>query len=325
MKHIYLFIAFVFFLTSCQEQVITDDDFQDEILYYSSRKGIFDTWQIYRKDLQTNTVQSITDDSDFNYWWVIASPDKTQLLLLRSPSSSSVDQFDYPNCEMIKCNSDGSNLEVIIEDDENDWFAFGNPHWHPDGGRILMIAQSDNEMAPYFTYTVDEDGNDPQLLIDQYSIDANWNKEGDKVTFIGVDSAGFVDLTSLEVFVSDYDYDMNQVSSIVQLTSDDTRNHDPCFSPDGMHIAFSASDGSLTSADLVRIDFNGENRTDLINDEGIHGGPLNWGEDGKLYHHSIYLGTSNFTADTYNPDSETKEILLESISEGFISPYYLRM
>ena len=140
---------------------------------------------VSKNNLVTNTIDAITNNSLYNYWWVTVSPDNSQLLLLRSPISSPSDQFDYANCEMIKCNTDGSNQEVIINDNQYNWFAFGNPHWHPNGDRILMIAQTSNSTAPFYTYTVDVNGNNPELLVNQYSIDANWNLNGDKITFIG--------------------------------------------------------------------------------------------------------------------------------------------
>ena len=308
---------------SCEkDETTTTNPPINEVLYYSSKSIPSGAWQIYKNNLVTNTIDTITNNSLYNYWWVTVSPDNSQLLLLRSPISSPSDQFDYANCEMIKCNTDGSNQEVIINDNQYNWFAFGNPHWHPNGDRILMIAQTSNSTAPFYTYTVDVNGNNPELLVNQYSIDANWNLNGDKITFIGIDLAGFVDATSFEVFTANYDYSSNSISSTQQLTTDATRNHDPCFSPDGSHIAFSASDAGFTNADLVTIEITGENRTSILDDDGIHGGPLNWGSDGRIYNHSIYIGTTNFTVNAFNTNTNNKEVLLTSPTFGYISPYY---
>ena len=332
MNKIYLLLVINLFLVSCQKEEITNNPASEnqipsslptnETLYYSSKSTPSGAWQIYKKKLSTNTIDAITNDSSYNYWWVTASPDNKQLLLLRSPITSPSDQFDYANCEMIKCNADGSDQEVIITDNQYNWFAFGNPHWHPNGDRILMIAQTANTTAPFYTYTVDVNGNNPELLINQYSIDANWNRTGDKITFIGIDIAGFLDATSFEVFTANYNHSSNSVSSIQQLTADTTRNHDPCFSPDGTHIAFSASNANLTNADLITIETNGTNRTNVLNDNGIHGGPLNWGNDGKIYNHSIYIGTTGFTVNAFNTTTNSQETLLASPSFDYISPYY---
>ena len=292
------------------------------VLYYCSKPFISGTWQVFKKDLMTNKVDVVTNNAAFNYWWVESSPDKTQLLLLRSPVTSPMDQFDYENCELIKCNADGSNSRTIIADNQNGWFAFGNPHWHPSGNRILLIAQAANSTAPFYTFAVDTNGTKPKALTTQYSIDANWSPDGKKITFIGINSTGFVDATSFEVFTANYDFAANSLSLIVQLTKDATRNQDPCFSPDGSRIAFSASDAALTNADIVVIDANGSNRTALFDDAGIHGGPLNWGTNNKIYNHSIYIGKTNFTANALNPSTKTNETVLASSSFGYLSPYY---
>ena len=325
MSKLLLALLVILMLISCQSQdEIPMTPLPEEILYYSSKQSANDTWQIFRKNLTSDEISTITNDPLNNYWWVKASPDDTQLLILRSPITSPSDQFDYANCEMIKSNIDGSNQEIIIADNQYDWFAFGNPHWHPEMDRIMLIAQKSNAVAPFHTYTVDINGNNPQQIIEQYSIDAHWNTEGDKITFIGIDEGGFVDASSFEVFTADYNHSSNLVSNVLQLTSDDTRNHDPSFSPDGSQIVFSSSNNDLTNADLISIDVLGNNRTELINDNGIHGGPLNWGADDKVYHHSIYIGSSNFTVNAYNTVTGNNEILLNSQSSSFISPFYIQ-
>jgi Tol biopolymer transport system component len=322
MKNIFLLLL-IFLMLSCQEQdsFITPSTEQG-ILYYCSKPIPSGAWQVYKKNLATNSIDIITNNTLYNYWWVELSPDKTQLLLLRSPITSPRDQFDYVNCEMIKCNADGSNQQIIIADNQYGWFAFGNPHWHPSGNRILMIAQSTNTTAPFYTYTVDTEGNNPKALTSQYSVDANWAPSGNKITFVGIKSTGFIDLTSFEIFTANYDYRTNTLSSVQQLTNDVTRNHDPCFSPDGTYIAFSASDAALTNADLVTIEATGNNRKSILDDGGIHGGPLNWGSNGKIYNHSIYLGTTNFTINAFNSMTNSNEPILTSASFDYISPYY---
>jgi Tol biopolymer transport system component len=298
--------------------------FGQEVLYYCSRPLPDGTgaWQVYRKNLTAATISTITSNQAYNYWWVELSPDKTKLLMLRSPYSSPTDQFDYANCEMIKSNADGSNPQVILADNQYGWFAFGNPHWHPSGNRILMIAQPTSASQPFYLVTVDTCGNNPTLLTIQFSIDGNWSPSGDKIVFIGIKSTGFIDATSFEVFTAKYTYSTNTVSYIKQVTNDVTRDHDPCFSPDGSKIAFSASDANITDADLVTIDTSGNNRTALLNDNGVHGGPLNWGTDGKIYHHSIYLGITDFTVNAYNTTNTNYQTFFASASFGYISPYY---
>ena len=318
-----LLLLFTFLNCQKDDSTNTNTPTQNEAIYYCSKLVSTGSWQVYKKQFNSSVVETITNNNAFNYWWVEPSPDKTQLLLLRSPITSPKDQFDYENCEMIKCNADGSNPQIIIADNQYGWFAFGNPHWHPNGDRILLIAQSQNSSTPFYTYTVDSNGNTPEALTTQYSIDTNWSASGNQITFIGIDAGGYVDATSFEVFTADYNYTSNSISSIQQVTADATRNHDPCFSPDGSHIVFSASNVNLTDANLVTIETSGANPTTILDDTGIHGGPLNWGSNGKIYHHSIYIGSTNFTINAFDAATNIDETLLANPNFGYISPYYV--
>lgn len=295
--------------------------FAQEFFYYCSKStqpGA--SWQVYKKDLSTGAILAITNNTVYNYWKVVVSPNNQQLLMLRSPVSSSPDQENYENCEMIKSNADGSNQQVIIADNQNNWFAFGNPHWHPNGNRILMIAQPANSTNPFFLFTVDTEGNNPQQLSTQWAIDPNWSPDGNKIVFVG--TTGTTDLTAFEIFTANYNYTLNTISGILQLTNDSTRDHDPCYSPNGTEIAFMAGPADIIGADIVKIDSSGNNRTPLIADNGTHGGQLNWAADNKIYYHSIYIFVSNFMAKAYNTITNTDDTLLFSSNFDYIHPYY---
>lgn len=303
---------------------IFNTSFCQEVLYYCSRPNPSAAWQVYRKDLTTGHTITITNDPNYNYWWVTLSPDQRQLLLLRSPHDGQTDQFDYARCEMVKANADGSQARVILLDNQHDWYAFGNPHWHPSGTRILLLAQSTTSEAPFYLYTIDPDGQNPQQLTFQYSLDGNWSPNGEQIVFIGLGTSHSIPL-NFEVFVGDYSYESNSFTNIQQLTDDATRNHDPCFSPDGTQIVFSASNADLTHAALVAMKSNGSAPSTLLSDEGIHGGPLNWGSNGKVYYHSLYLGTSGFSISAIDTEMGTQESLLSDPTHEFISPFYARL
>jgi hypothetical protein len=297
-----------------------------EMLYYCSKSSTTGSaWQVYRKNLTTGMTYVITNNVAYNYWKVVVSPNHQQLLMLRSPFNIAPDQENYENCEVVKSNADGTNQQVIISDNQYGWFAFGNPHWHPSGNKILMIAQPLNSSAPYYLFTIDTMGNNPKQLTNQWSIDPNWSPSGNKIVFVGIDTAGFTNATDLEIYTADYNYLLDTTSNIQQLTSDTTRDHDPCFSLDGLKIAFSASDAALTNADIVTIDTNGNNRMTLVDDNGVHGGQINWGTDGKIYYHSIYLFVTNFTANAFNTNTNAGEPLLNSSNIHYLNPYYVNL
>lgn len=81
----------------------------------------------------------------------------------------------------------------------------------------------------------------------------------------------------------------------------------------------------LTNADLVAIDASGNNRLAIVDDNGIHGGPINWGMDDNIYFHSIYLGATNFIINSYYALTLTKHTLLSSNNHGFISRILLTL
>lgn len=296
--------------------------YAQEVIYYCSKSTVpGSTWQVYRKNLTDGTTQAITNNPSYNHWKVVVSPNHQQLLILRSPASSSPDQENYENCDILKANADGSNQQIIVADNQNNWFAFGNPWWHPSGNRILMIAQAGTSADPFHLYTIDTTGNNPQQLSLQWAIDPNWSPDGNKIVFIG--TTGITSLTQLELYTADYNYSQNSISNIQQLTNDTTRNHDPCFSPDGSHIAFMAGPADLIGADIVTIDTSGNNRTTLMDDNGTHGGQLNWGTDNKIYYHSLYLFVTDFMAKAFNTITNTDDTLLASPGNGYIHPYYI--
>jgi len=142
-----------------------------EVIYYCGKSTAAGaTWQVYKKNLTSGITDTITNDPAYNYWKVELSPNYKELLMLRSPVSSSPDQENYAHCDIIKSNADGGNLQVIVADNQHGWYAFGNPHWHPSGNRILIIAQATDSIAPWYVYTIDTLGNNPKQLTTQWSI-----------------------------------------------------------------------------------------------------------------------------------------------------------
>lgn len=248
--------------------------FAQEYIYYCSRPTpTTTTWQVYRKNLNTSVTQTITNDPNYNYWRAEPSPDNSKLLIVRSPANVSPDQENYIDCDIVKCNPDGTGMQVILANNQYGWHGFGNPHFHPFGNRILILVQP-TPTAQWNLFTVDASGNNPQQITNTGAIDANWSPIGNKIVFVSLTGPS---LLNLEIFKANYSYATNQVSNIIQLTNDTTRDHDPCFSPNGDKIAFCAGNNNLTDANIVTIDTSGNNRIDVVNDNGTHGGNVNWG------------------------------------------------
>ncbi len=296
---------------------------QEFIFYCSNTTG---TFQVYSKDLSTDQVTTISSNENYNYWWSEPSPDGKELLLMRSPVMEGVrDMFDYEFSQMVKTKIDGSEEVTLLDINDNNWNAFGNPHWHPGGERIIFLAQPTDE---FFIYTMDPDGSNPVKITNQFSLDPHWSHSGDQIVFIGINAnpttpASFDDF---EVFTADYDYNSNSVSNILQLTDDTRRDQDPCFSPDDDKIAFSsATNIDLSIAHITVMDASGANRTDYVNDNTTNGGPVNWGSDNRIYYHNVNFNIppfTPFTAKRYDVSNQSNTDLFPPITEGYISPFY---
>ncbi len=298
--------------------------FSEKLFYCNDSTG---TYQVYSKDLSNHTIDTITSDFDFNYWWVEPSPNGTELLLMRSPIGTDIEKmFDYDSCQMIKSNIDGTNQTIILDYHANGWNAFGNPHWHPTEDRIILLAQPQDE---FLVFTMDSDGNNVVQLTTQFSIDPNWSHGGDKIVFIGINPHFTRPLPSFddfEVFTADYSITDNSISNIQQLTDDTRRDHDPCYSPNDDQIAFSSAEAiDLKVANITVIDTMGNNRTDLVHDSTTNGGPVNWGTNNVIYYHNVNFNAppfTPFTAKAFDVNTNINTDLFPSISEDYFSPYY---
>jgi hypothetical protein len=308
------FISFLVFKTQAQEAV-----------YFCGGQlnGWYDVWKYNMISPNGGNFEKLVADYTYNYWWVEPSPDDTKLLLMRTPAVPGIpDQFNYDSCQMVVYDLVTNAKTVIVDYEQYGWKAFGNPHWHPSGNRIILLAQPTNE---FFLFTINTDGTNPQQISNQFSIDPNWSKSGDKITFIGINSvptfpASFDDF---EVFTADYDYPTNALSNIQQLTNDTLRDQDPCFSIDDTQIVFSSGSENLSYANLVQIEVNGTNRTDLVNDGTTNGGPINWGSNNKIYYHHVNLFVTPFRAKTFDVTNAMDSILWGASFNGkSISPYY---
>ncbi|MBW1973895.1 MAG: PD40 domain-containing protein, partial [Deltaproteobacteria bacterium] len=128
----------------------TDKDPQwapgDKILFTSIRTG---ARRIFKMDPDGSNEQQVTGDDwcDYGTW----NPDKQNILYFKTGS---------PGQGMYKINPDGTGNTLLYGEAGKGTL----PHYSPDGTKIIMVHQIDS--VDYDIYTINSDGSNPQLLVD---------------------------------------------------------------------------------------------------------------------------------------------------------------
>ena len=319
-----IFISFLVFLifviSSCEKDKSTDDPIPDvpsksSILYSSDKNG---QNELYRLQGEQETI--LLSDSNYDYWWPKVSPDKSKMLVYRSEANPDKNHDDYQNAELLLVDIDGKNAQVLIEKGKHGWTGQGVCRWNKDGSKILMIAEQDGGTGKQWRMvTTDAQGNNPINLSDWWIIDPNFSIDNSQVVFMGFpDNVLSFDLSELELHSADYNSMNGSISNILRLTTNQTRDHDPSFSPDGKQIVFSAGNVGYTNVDITIYDTETEIESKLVDDTGANGGSMCWSLDGsEIYFHSLNLTQHPFQIKKVTINSEEVATILEATPEDY--------
>jgi len=314
--HTILFLAIC--LIACNE--MNDEmnplpNSSDRILYSQNPNGYN---ELYKLENGVETV--LISDPNFDYWWSKVSPDKSKILVYRSPTNPDKNHDDYEKAELVIADIDGSNVELIIPKGSNDWRAQGVARWNKDGTKILMCAEIlvGNEFQWRLIRT-NSDGSDPKVLSDRWAIDCNFSNDNNHVVFMGFpDNQLSFDLTKLELQIGEYDANLGTVSNIERVTNNNTRDHDPDYSPDDSKLVFSAGNAIYSDVDLVIYDMVTLQEEVIHDDSSANGGSMSWSGDGtKIYFHSLDLLNSPFRIKCINLETNEISTLLAARDNNF--------
>jgi serine/threonine protein kinase/Tol biopolymer transport system component len=182
----------------------------------------------------------------------------------------------YPEGTIWRSHPDGSErLQLTYPP-----VSAGTPRWSPDGRQIVyMDGQAGKPMKMFL---ISAEGGTPQELLseNQHQLSANWSPDGKQIVFGRFAPAG-----SEKVDIQLLDLDSKRVSKIPGSEN----LWQPCWSPDGEHLAAASAD----SKKLLLFDFKKQQWTDWIgNEQGTIVYPT-WSANGT------YLYFENFTTATY--------------------------
>ena len=267
----------------------------------------------------------LLSDPEYDFWWPKVSPDKRSFLVYRSKRNPDKNHDDYGNAELLLVDIDGKNPKVLIEKNQYGWKKQGVCRWNNDGTKILMIAEIEVDNSDQWRMvTTDKNGNNPKILSDHWAIDCNFSIDNKQIVFMGYpDNKLSFDVTKIELQIGDYNADTDNVSNIRSMTDNNSRDHDPSYSPDGNQIVFSGGNLLYSNVDLILYDVNTGEEQILLDDQSANGGSMCWSSDGEVvYFHSLKLFESPFKIKGINIVSKELFTVLEvdDNSHGFFHP-----
>ncbi len=312
-------IILAFLISSCESDLpipFTEEEIVNTGLLYSSDENGHN--ELFK--LENDSEILIMSDPNYDYWWPKVSPDKSKLLVYRSPVNPDKNHDAYQEAELVLADIDGSNAQVIIQKGKHEWSGQGVARWNKDGSRILMIAEQNTaEGKQWRMVTTDNEGNNPKNLSEWWIIDPNFSIDNTTVVFMAFPNNELsFDLAELELHQADYDTVNNSISNIRRLTDNHTRDHDPSFSPDGKKIVFSAGNVAYTNVNLSLFNTETETEQPLLDDSGANGGSMCWSLDGsEIFFHSLNLSEHPFQIKKINVKTQEVTTLLLASPDDF--------
>lgn len=285
------------------------------LLYSSNSNGHN---ELYR--LAGGVEQLLLSDPDYDYWWPKVSPDQSGFLVYRSPVNPQKNHDHYSNADLMFFDRDGNNPKTLISKGQYGWLAQGVSRWSKDGSKILMAAeQNTNGSMQWRLVITNSQGENPKNLSDWWIIDPNFSPDNRSVVFIAFPENNLsFDLTKLELHIADFDALSNTLSNIVRLTHNNTRDHDPSYSPDVSKIVFSAGNATYTNVDIALYDVNTGLESRLVDDNAANGGSMDWSKNGSfVYFHSLDLTAHPFRIKKVNISTLTVHTILQSAANDF--------
>ncbi len=175
--------------------------------------------------------------------------------------------------EIYVANADGSGLTRLTD---NRW-SDGIVRWTADGMRLSFRSNRDRGLALYVMHA---DGSGVQRITPAgWDADSHdWSPDGSRLVFLGSDGRpdgqgcrGDLEVRSMST--SD--------GSITTLTDDEWYEQSPIWSPDGLRIAFTASNQSDYAWEVFTMNADGSEMQRITDYPGYDAGPV-WSPDGTL-------------------------------------------
>ncbi|HEX6399733.1 MAG TPA: hypothetical protein VF108_04580 [Actinomycetota bacterium] len=221
---------------------------------------------VFAFDVASGDVVPLTDGAD-SVLWAASSPDGSRLAF--------IEERPGPRYAIVISEADGSRPVTIVEEDATG--AVGpdliDVAWSPDGSMIAYSGRTvEDGVARRTIIVVNADGSGAPVVLDGLWTSVSWSPDGDRLLVEGFPHKGHEGQFDLYTVRPDG-------SDPVQLTDDESGEHEPSWSPDGARIVFATGESDLAQ-DIYVMDADGSDVRRLTAWEGLDFVPL-WSPDGR--------------------------------------------
>lgn len=214
----------------------------DKILYNSYKD---DGPKLYLRDIQSGNVKKVSAREGLNIG-AVWRPDGSSIALTLSNEGN-------PDIYAIDLN--GKILSRLI----SHWGIDISPTFSPDGKKMAFVSNKSGSPQIY-VHDLEENTVERITFFDRnYNTAPVWSKLN-RIAFSGLKN------NQVDIYTIDPDG-----SNLRQLTVDQDKNEDPCWSPDGRYIAFSSNRGGKYQLYLMNAD--GRNQKKITTGKGEQTSP----------------------------------------------------
>ncbi|QTE29277.1 TolB family protein [Pengzhenrongella sicca] len=256
----------------------------DRLAFDSDRTG---TFEIFAVGTDGSSPVQLTEDDAYDSWSPRLSPDRRTILVHRAPAGKH--DLDPAAVSIWAIAADGTGLVELRPAGLDGWVFQGHAEWSPDGGSLVLFGGS--RLSPQIHVT-DALGQHPRAVTDRggTNLDPSFAPDGAEIVFVGCPSA----------ICTERDYEIFRIPTeggeAIRVTTDDLRDHDPYWSPDGARLAWlTAFGGPGVGVWDVRIAAaDGADPVRLFGDAGVTSRPAFSADSRTVFVHRIPPGGTTF-------------------------------
>lgn len=250
----------------------------DRLVFDSDRTG---NYEIYAMGRDGTGVRALTHDAAYDSWWPQLSPDRLHLLFYRVPKGTH--DNDLTANALWMSNSDGTDAHEVLPAGAYGWVEQGHAMWSPDGQRLVMFAGS--RLNPQLWVTR-ADGRDAKELTHRggVNIDPSWSPDGTSIAFVGCPGS-FCTPGRYEVYVLRV-----TTGELTRVTTDQMRDNDPVFSPDGRLLAWlteTSPQQAIGEWNIRSAAPDGSNVGYVTHDTNVNSRPAFAGDGSAIFFHRL--------------------------------------